>query len=451
MSTESQPLSEREIEILELVSTGMTNQQIALELTISTNTVKAHLRNIFGKLGVESRTEATRYAIAHQLVHIRGLAAPAKPAEVAPAPDPVAAYRRIVPAWQQAGVLALTLVAGLAVAFWPRASARETQPASTFTDGVRPKGVAALQAVPRWHTETALPTARSRFAQAAVGTRLYLISGETDVGITDRVDAYDLETGVWEQHAGKPTAVANVKAAVVGGRIYVPGGLTADGHATDVLEVYDPTSDAWTQGARLLKPLFGYALIADEGGFWICGGWDGERYVADSYYYRASTDAWEPAPPLKIARGFAAGALLGGRVYVTGGFDGNTVYRLCESFAPATSSEGAAVWQVHAPMHAPRAGHETVALEGGLYVVGGGWNSSVDFCERYDALANAWATFPSPVVGPWRNLGLSAMSSGRGGILYAAGGWNDGYLQNVQAYQATYRLYFPVEKEDSDG
>ena len=65
---ENVPLSEREIEILELVSQGKSNKEIAAELFISVNTVKVHLANIFTKIDVSSRTEATLYAIEHGIV-----------------------------------------------------------------------------------------------------------------------------------------------------------------------------------------------------------------------------------------------------------------------------------------------------------------------------------------------------------------------------------------------
>jgi DNA-binding CsgD family transcriptional regulator len=61
-------LTEREVEVLRLVAAGKSNRQIAAELVISEHTVARHVQNIFGKLGVSSRTAAGAFAFEHRLV-----------------------------------------------------------------------------------------------------------------------------------------------------------------------------------------------------------------------------------------------------------------------------------------------------------------------------------------------------------------------------------------------
>ncbi|GIO15937.1 transcriptional regulatory protein LiaR [Cohnella xylanilytica] len=68
--TEAQPheeLTEREMEVLQLLAQGKSNQEIADELFIGIKTVKYHMTNLFGKLGVEDRTQAAIYAHRHGL------------------------------------------------------------------------------------------------------------------------------------------------------------------------------------------------------------------------------------------------------------------------------------------------------------------------------------------------------------------------------------------------
>jgi DNA-binding NarL/FixJ family response regulator len=60
-------LTEREIEVLRCVAQGLTDVQVAEHLIISPRTVHSHLNSIYSKLGITSRSAATRYAIEHDL------------------------------------------------------------------------------------------------------------------------------------------------------------------------------------------------------------------------------------------------------------------------------------------------------------------------------------------------------------------------------------------------
>jgi len=53
--------------VLRLVAAGSSNQQIADELVISLNTVRRHVSNVFDKIGVANRTQATAYALRNSL------------------------------------------------------------------------------------------------------------------------------------------------------------------------------------------------------------------------------------------------------------------------------------------------------------------------------------------------------------------------------------------------
>ena len=61
-------LTAREMEVLRLLARGLSNAQIAEELVVSLLTVKAHLRSIYSKLGVTSRSAATRTAMEQHLI-----------------------------------------------------------------------------------------------------------------------------------------------------------------------------------------------------------------------------------------------------------------------------------------------------------------------------------------------------------------------------------------------
>jgi len=63
-------LTPREVEVLRLLAQGLDNEAIAQRLVVTKRTVQNHVSNIYGKLGVASRTEAMLYAIRHELVQV---------------------------------------------------------------------------------------------------------------------------------------------------------------------------------------------------------------------------------------------------------------------------------------------------------------------------------------------------------------------------------------------
>jgi DNA-binding CsgD family transcriptional regulator len=447
-------LSAREVEILRLVATGATNLQVARTLFISPNTVKTHLRNIFAKLKVESRTEATLYAVQSGLVDVGGsarsvpeVAAIAETPAVSPLFGMFASAqsdRTLKPA--QAVVLATVCLLAVVLVVWPTAGGRAAlrAPVNRLTDvpangsDGQPSGANS-----RWSDRSPMITSAGRFALAALGDAMYVIGGVGSDGVSGAVQVYYPETDLWEPGPAKPTPAANIGAATVDGLIYVPGGLDQAGRTLDVLEILDPATGLWRSGASLPVPLCSYAIAAGAGGLFMFGGWDGASYTDAVYYYDVAEDDWRQIAALSSPRGFADAAELGDRIYLVGGYDGEHELATCESFDPASALLGGDPWRALAPMPDGRAGHAVAAALQHLYVLGGGWQSPITENLRYDIVNNTWGAVPSPITGEWRTLGAATVDTNSGLFVYAFGGWHGTYLADVQAYQAFYRLYLP--------
>lgn len=435
----SQPtLSERELEILKLVATGATNQQIALDLFISVNTVKVHLRNIFGKLGVESRTEATMYAVREGWIVLEGVPPPGEAEEEGP-PWP----RERISRWQRVFFVLSALLIALIV-FLPPARTTSTGADSPFTD--RTNGVlGSLQDVAssRWLHKAQMPTSRARLAVVAYEGEIYAIGGDTAEGVSGVVEVYDPTTDTWTRRASKPQPVRNIAAAVLGDRIYVPGGYDAMDQAIATVEVYDPQTDAWSQVAPLPTPLFAYAIAALDGKLYLFGGHNGMHYLDTVFIYDPASDTWTMGTPMSERRGFCAAAVVGERVYVLGGYDEQTESALCEVYEPAKEGSGEDPWTRLAPMRMGRGGLAAIAVENYIYAIGGGWTQYLSFNERYDVSKDEWTVFDSPLLGQWRTLGAAPIESKSETVIHVVGGWSDRYLSTNYTYQALFRIYFP--------
>jgi DNA-binding CsgD family transcriptional regulator/N-acetylneuraminic acid mutarotase len=455
-------LSDREIEVLKLVATGATNQQIARALVISPNTVKVHLRNIFEKLGVQSRTEATMEAVRRGLVAVPGAVAPLEPAagdamptaaavaNVAPTPEPrtpvivelPVAARRPVAGWQRVYLLAACL-AVIAIALTPGWWRARSQ-ASTLTPlsdmGQAQVAPAPRSDVARWAVQAALPAGRSRLALVSDGKKLYAVGGETAAGITGAMTLYDPRSNGWLPGADKPTAVSNVAAVFLNDRIYVPGGTTASGGVTNVLERYDPSTEKWEVRASLPISLTAYGLAALGDKIYLFGGWDGKRYRAETYVYDPARDAWATAAPMPEPRAFMGAAAAKDSIYVVGGHDGKRELASVLRYDPADEGTEVGPWSSRAPLSRPRGGLGLTAIGNRLYAVGGGWETPLAYNEQYDAGVDAWSRIATPLVGQWRNVGVAGLDN----KLYAVGGWCGSYLSSNESYQALLRQLLPL-------
>jgi DNA-binding CsgD family transcriptional regulator/N-acetylneuraminic acid mutarotase len=432
---EKSMLTERELEIVRAVATGATNQQIAQKLTISVNTVKVHLKNIFVKLDIQSRTEVALFAVREGLVEVErpGPVADELRAEAAPAlRKPISRRKRVV--------LLVTMVMVTTLVLLPSVEMSPVSaPGTEFVDA----GAAASEAGPalqlqRWNSVAPLPVARSRLAAVYHAGRIYVIGGDTVDGVTGAVEEYAPLDNSWRARSPKPTAVHNVGAALVGGKVVVPGGYSAEGTVIADVEVYEPDRDSWGDAAPMPVPLCAYAIATVGGKIYVFGGWDGSSYVASTLEYDPLTDTWSERTPMSFPRGFAAAGTVDGTIYVVGGYDGQREYATVEQYDPAREGQGTP-WRQRASMSMRRGGLGVAAVAGNLYAVGGGWNGYLAFNERYDPQTDHWSTVETPVFGQWRNLAVVASET----RVHALGGWTSDFTDANHEYQALFTYYLP--------
>ncbi|HUP54923.1 MAG TPA: hypothetical protein VM408_05405 [Methylomirabilota bacterium] len=128
----------------------------------------------------------------------------------------------------------------------------------------------------------------------------------------------------WVRGAGAPVSLTEVAAAAHRGRVWVAGGMDIDGHGVDVVLIYDPRADAWSEGPRLPERVHHAALVSDGDALFLVGG-----YLTDDFteptdaVWRLDGDGtgdWSPDRRLPEPRGAGAAAWNGrGRIMYGGG------------------------------------------------------------------------------------------------------------------------------------
>jgi DNA-binding CsgD family transcriptional regulator len=427
--TEPETLSDREMEVLRLVARGLTNDQIARDLVISTNTVKVHLRNIFAKLGVASRTEASLHAVRHGWVVLESPTpaaaetappseeAAALPAEGVPQKPAVSHLSR----WLLAASV-LILIASLAISF----GAPLLLPRPTPSPVVETVTVAE-----RWQTRAPLPTAHSGMAVAPFQGTLYACGGRTAAGTSSATLGFDPLADTWTRLADKPTAVADVQAAVAAGHIYLPGGRDSQGRLTSQTEVYLVERNQWTSAAGLPWALSAYALVSFEGKLFLLGGWDGTQYRDEVIRYSPETDKWQVVARLPFPCGYASALVVDNHILLIGGVNDDGPLGVIVDYYPALAT------MAPQPLTAVSLGRvqATLLREDYIYILAQQEETSPPQLWQHNLKTAVWQTIPTSQAG----LPGGGALAGLGDYLYLVGGQDGGTpLDLVQEFRAVY-------------
>jgi N-acetylneuraminic acid mutarotase len=222
-------------------------------------------------------------------------------------------------------------------------------------------------------------TPRDHQAAVAVNGKVCALGGAganaagTALVALKSVECFDPITGSWAAAADMPTARYYQGAAVVGGKVYVVGGSKTAGvpSALKSADVFDPATGKWSAIADMSTPRSGSpGTVALNGKVYVMGGdtgdGPGQRQLASAEVFDPATGAWSAIADMPTPRNSMGAAVLEGKVYVMGGFDGSFILNSTEAFDPATGS-----WAAVAEMSVARHWPAAAALNGRVYAVGG--------------------------------------------------------------------------------
>jgi DNA-binding CsgD family transcriptional regulator len=437
-------LSEREVEILKLLATGVSNKEIARQLFISANTVKVHLRNIYTKINVNTRTEAVLYAVRV------GLTKSESPVIEIVQPDEFTSNNSEKPAipdievmrpkqkrFRAYWIVAVSLVVILGLVGFGNALFRQSDQLAVETSSPSPTPIN------RWQKRASLPTARWSFATTAYENQIFVIGGDTTEGVTDTVLRFDPAYDIWEIYSRIPSGVDDVSSASVGGLIYVPGGRLETGAITNTLEIFDPRQNRWTEGSPLPKPISGYALVTYEGRLFLFGGWDGYQYLNSVYEYDPGTDKWKELTQMPTRRAFSGAAVSGEKIFVLGGFDGLKTLDVNEIYLPDRDDGKENPWNEGLPLPEGRYAMGVASIADFIQVMGGIAENASPFALQYIPDIGVWQELDNFPGEQWSKLGLVPL----GANLFIFGGEiGEKPASQNYSFQAVYTVVIPLVK-----
>ena len=195
-----------------------------------------------------------------------------------------------------------------------------------------------------WKALAPMPSRRGAASAIAVGGKIYVIGGaalqpgakETAIAVpttphrcVGTVEEYDPATNTWRERSSMPTARNHLALGAVNGKIYAIGGRVGAAFIliasnTDVVEEYDPASDAWGV-AKAKMPTARSSLVGGtyNGRIYVAGGEFQDSRMSGTFRaveaYDPAANRWIIMPSMPVSRHGMAGAIIGNRLHLVSG------------------------------------------------------------------------------------------------------------------------------------
>ena len=266
-----------------------------------------------------------------------------------------------------------------------------------------------------WRTvqDTNSPTARHESAYVEVNGKFYLLGGRG----AKRIQIYNPADSTWTNgdFAPNSTVMHHFQAVAIGNIIYVIGaynGTYPDETALPNIYTYNTSNGNWSQGF-LIPEEFRRAsagVVAYNNKIYVVGGstgGHGTNSVRSNRFdeYNPSNNTWTALDPAPRARDHVQAAVVGSRLYVIGGRNGDLNTGVSEVDVYNFNTEQWSTLPSGANIPTKRSGATTVALGNFVVVIGGESNTQVDAHAEAEALnvnSNSWISTWRPGNGPAR-------------------------------------------------
>ena len=176
-----------------------------------------------------------------------------------------------------------------------------------------------------WEPRADMPTRRSGGGASVIDGKIYVAGGRPPRGADFAM--YDPATDAWTALPDMPTARNHLAVGAVGGKVVVAGGRfggSVGSEMTDVVEIYDPSTNAWSRSTPMLAPRAGMASVVANGCFYAIGGEGNDSsprgVFEENEMFDPPTKTWERLQPLPLpVHGLTGAAFLNGLIYIPGG------------------------------------------------------------------------------------------------------------------------------------